>query len=72
MKQFKDNLEDIDAALVEGLSKHYKREEGAEGVRSQLDSLNKHYIEMVKWTNNRLKEITARLAQANVDIKVYA
>ncbi|OWF34915.1 Dystonin [Mizuhopecten yessoensis] len=69
LKQYRDSLEDIDAALVEGLSKRRRHEGGAETVKTELDMLNRRYIDMVKWTNNRLKEITARLSGSNEDIQ---
>ena len=43
---------------------------GAEIIREELDLLNSTYMNMVHWTSNRLKDITAILSEANVDMKV--
>ena len=68
--QYRNGLEDIDAGLVHSLKKRTKRQDGADVVKTELDQLNREYIDMVKWTNERLKEITKRLSESNVDIKV--
>ena len=53
-----------------GSMKRSKRTSGAENVKNELDSLNRRYMEMVKWTNERLKQIKATLANANIDVQV--
>lgn len=63
-------MEDIDAALVESMTKKQKREDGAERVKTELDIVNKQYMDMVKWISHRLKEITRILSESNVNLKV--
>ncbi|KAK7099742.1 hypothetical protein V1264_022800 [Littorina saxatilis] len=52
-----------------GSLKRPKRGSGAENVKNDLDSLNRRHMEMVKWTNERLKQIKATLAAANYDVQ---
>jgi hypothetical protein len=67
LKQFQDSVSSPDPASS---LKRPKRSSGAESVKNELDSLNRRYMEMVKWTNDRLKDIKATLAQANYDVQV--
>ncbi|CAC5414507.1 DST [Mytilus coruscus] len=69
LRQYKTSLEDIDAALVESMTKKQKREDGAERVKTELDIVNKQYMDMVKWISHRLKEITRILSESNVNLK---
>lgn len=52
------------------MTKKQKREEGADRVKNELDDVNQHYMDMVKWISNRLKEITRILSESNVNLKV--
>lgn len=70
LKQYRSSLEDIDAALIQGVNKRFKRQDGAEVIKIELDELNRQYISLVQWTKDRLREITRRLSEANVNIQV--
>lgn len=52
------------------MTKKQKREDGAERVKTELDIVNKQYMDMVKWISHRLKEITRILSESNVNLKV--
>ena len=43
---------------------------GAESVKTELDALNRQYIDQVLWANTRLKDISAIFSDANIDIQV--
>ena len=66
LKKYQESVSSYDT----GSLKRSKRTGGAENVKNELDSLNRRYMEMVKWTNDRLKQIKATLADANIDIQV--
>lgn len=70
LKQYRSSLEDIDAALIQGINKRFKRQDGAEVIKIELDELNRQYISLIQWTKDRLREITRRLSEANVNIQV--
>lgn len=70
LKQYRSSLEDIDAALIQGINKRFKRQDGAEVIKIELDELNRQYISLIQWTKERLREITRRLSEANVNIQV--
>lgn len=70
LRQYQQSLEDIDAGLVQSLCNRTRLGGGAERVKTELDHLNKHFMDMVAWTNARLKDITSILSEANIDIKV--
>ena len=70
LRQYRTSLEDIDAALVESMTKKRKQTEGAERVKNELDQVNQQYMDMVKWISHRLKEITRILSESNVNLKV--
>ncbi|XP_046365478.2 microtubule-actin cross-linking factor 1-like isoform X10 [Haliotis rufescens] len=69
LRHYRESLEEVDAKLIETVHKKLKTQSGAKAVQQELDTLNKDYMEMVKWTSARLKDITAILSQANIDIK---
>ena len=66
LKKYQESVSSEDT----GSLKRSKRMSGAENVKNELDSLNRRYMEMVKWTNERLKQIKATLADANIDVQV--
>ena len=70
LKQFKDKLQDTDSGPAEGMHKRVRRLEGAEPIKTELDALNRQYIDQVLWANSRLKQIKDVLAEANIDIQV--
>ena len=41
-----------------------------ESVKTELDALNRQYIDEVLWANTRLKDISAIFTDANIDIQV--
>ena len=60
----------MDFELIASVCKKVKHQDGAECVKNDLDSVNARYMEMVKWSSTRLKNITAILSQADVDVQV--
>jgi hypothetical protein len=61
----------VDAGLAEGLHKRPRRASGAETVKTELDNLNRQYIDQVLWANRQLQEIKNVFSEANIDVQVY-
>ena len=60
----------IDEGLAGGFNKRPRRASGVESVKTELDALNRQYIDQVLWANTRLKDISAIFSDANIDIQV--
>ncbi|XP_041359572.1 microtubule-actin cross-linking factor 1, isoforms 1/2/3/5-like isoform X3 [Gigantopelta aegis] len=69
LRQYRESLENVDFELITSVCKKVKHQDGAESVKVDLDSVNARYMEMVKWSSTRLKDITAILSQADVDVQ---
>lgn len=69
--KYRQSVESADSSPVIS-KKRSKQIDGAEVVKNELDSLNQRYMEMVSWTDARLKQINISLLQADIDVQVSA
>jgi len=54
----------------DGVRKRARRVTGADNVRSDLDNLNRQYVDQVLWANRRLQEIKDVFNQHGIDVQV--
>lgn len=70
LQQYQNNLQSLDPGLSDGVRKRARRNSGAESVKTDLDKLNRQYIDQVLWANRRLQDIKNVFTEANIDVQV--
>ena len=70
LQQYQDNLSEIEGSHHDWSSKRTQQAEGVENVKTDLDNLNRQYIDQVLWANRRLQDIKDVFTENNIDIQV--
>lgn len=67
LQHYQQGLQSIDSTEWSSKQAHA---EGAKAVQTELDNLNRQYIDQVLWANRRLQEIKDVFTENNIDIQV--
>lgn len=68
LQQFQENLTAVEGSHHDWSSKQLLS--NVETVKTDLDNLNRQYIDQVLWANRRLQEIKDVFTENNIDIQV--
>lgn len=70
LQQYQDSITHLKGNQVDWSSTRIQQAEGVENVKTDLDNLNRQYIDQVLWANRRLQEIKDVFTENNIDIQV--
>lgn len=70
LQQYQDSITHLKGNQVDWSSTRIQQAEGVENVKTDLDNLNRQYIDQVLWANRRLQEINDVFTENNIDIQV--